>query len=130
GGRDRRRVRRSGGGHRSELPVRRPAPRAGGGTGFGAHRRRTRHRARLGADRARRRRERRLLMRQRPTLHDVAARAGVSTSTVSRVLNSHPHVGWRTREAVTKAMVDLGYQRNEVARSLRMNATMAVGLIV
>lgn len=69
-------------------------------------------------------------MPERPTLHDVARHAGVSTSTVSRVLNNHPHVGGRAREAVTRAMLDLGYQRNEVARSLRTNASLTVGLIV
>jgi LacI family transcriptional regulator len=71
-----------------------------------------------------------MLMPTRPTLHDVAGRAGVSKSTVSRVLNSHPHVGSETREAVNEAMRELGYERNEVARSLRTNETLAVGLIV
>lgn len=54
----------------------------------------------------------------------------MSKSTVSRVINSHPHVGAEAREAVLLAMGRLGYERNEVARSLRTNATMAVGLLV
>lgn len=69
-------------------------------------------------------------MKTRPTLHDVARDAGVSKSTVSRVINSHPHVGAQARDSVMQAMQRLGYERNEVARSLRTNATMAVGLLV
>lgn len=66
----------------------------------------------------------------RSTLHDVAQRAGVSKSTVSRVLNDHPHAGDEARVAVLRAIDELDYRRNEVARSLRMNTTMTVGLIV
>lgn len=69
-------------------------------------------------------------MSPRPTLHDVASHAGVSKSTVSRVINDHPHVGGGARSAVERAMRELGYERNELARSLRTNASMSVGLIV
>jgi len=69
-------------------------------------------------------------MTQRPTLHDVAHEAGVSKSTVSRVINDHPHVGAHARAAVQHAMQKLGYERNELARSLRLNASMSVGLLV
>ena len=70
------------------------------------------------------------MRRERPTLIDVARRANVSKSTVSRVLNNDLYVGEETRQAVVKAMIELGYERNEVARSLRTQATMTVGLIV
>jgi LacI family transcriptional regulator len=65
-----------------------------------------------------------------PTLFDVARRAGVSTSTVSRVLNDHPYASSQARQSVEKAIAELGYQRNEIARSLRTNSTLTAGLIV
>jgi LacI family transcriptional regulator len=69
--------------------------------------------------------------RQRhPTLRDVAERAGVSKSTVSRVINDDPYVGLEAHRAVTKAMAEIGYRRNEVARSLRLRSTGTIGLIV
>lgn len=68
--------------------------------------------------------------RSHPTLRDVAERSGVSKSTVSRVINDDPYVGLEARRAVTQAMAELGYRRNEVARSLRLRSTGTVGLIV
>jgi LacI family transcriptional regulator len=68
--------------------------------------------------------------RARPTLRDVAERAGVSKSTVSRVINDDPYVGLQAHRAVTEAMAELGYRRNEVARSLRLSSTGTIGLIV
>lgn len=68
--------------------------------------------------------------RPRVTLLDVAKRAGVSKSTVSRVINDDPYVGLVAHRVVTEAMNELGYQRNEVARSLRLQATGTIGLIV
>ena len=65
----------------------------------------------------------------RPTLIDVAARAGVSKSTVSRVLNNDPEVGLEAHRKVTEAIAAVGYRRNEVARSLRVHATGTIGLI-
>jgi LacI family transcriptional regulator len=60
----------------------------------------------------------------------VAERAGVSKSTVSRVINDDPYVGLDAHRSVTEAMAELGYRRNEVARSLRLHATGTIGLIV
>jgi LacI family transcriptional regulator len=66
-----------------------------------------------------------------PTLRDVAARAGVSPMTVSRVLRDHPRVTERTRERVLAAVDALGYRRNELARNLRLGRTSGlVGLVV
>src|SRR5947209_2611832 len=65
-----------------------------------------------------------------PTLLDVARRAGVSTSTVSRVLNNQPYASSQARAAVETAIAELGYQPNEIARSLRTNNTLTVGLLV
>jgi LacI family transcriptional regulator len=69
-------------------------------------------------------------MRGGPTLHHVARKAGVSKSTVSRVVNNHPHVSLVARETVLKVMAEIGYQPNGIARSLRTRATMTVGLII
>jgi LacI family transcriptional regulator, repressor for deo operon, udp, cdd, tsx, nupC, and nupG len=56
-------------------------------------------------------------------LKDVAARAGVSTKTVSNVVNDHPHISAKTRAAVEQAMAELGYRPNLQARGLRSGRT-------
>ena len=63
-------------------------------------------------------------------IRDVAARAGVSSATVSRVLADKPHVSAAVRERVSKAARDLGYRPNRIARSLRTRRSRFVGLIV
>jgi LacI family transcriptional regulator len=65
-----------------------------------------------------------------PTIRDVAQLAGVSTATVSHVLNSTRSVSDLTKERVLAAMDELGYQPNAVARSLRVNETLTIGLII
>lgn len=52
------------------------------------------------------------------SITDVAARAGVSHQTVSRVLNGHPYVSVRTRAAVEAAIRDLNYRPSRAARAL------------
>ena len=47
-----------------------------------------------------------------PSMHDVAARAGVSHQTVSRVLNDFPRIRPETRDRVLAAIDELGYRRN------------------
>jgi LacI family transcriptional regulator len=64
------------------------------------------------------------------TTKDVALRAGVSVSTVSHVLNATRFVAPERRERVLLAMRDLGYEPNAVARSLRVNRSRAIGLII
>ncbi|MEU0571103.1 LacI family DNA-binding transcriptional regulator [Nonomuraea sp. NPDC005983] len=63
-------------------------------------------------------------------IKDVAAHAGVSVATVSRVLNDHPSVTDDTRRRVHDAMAALNYVPNAVARSLRTTATRTLGLII
>jgi LacI family transcriptional regulator len=63
-------------------------------------------------------------------IKDVAAHAGVSVATVSRVLNSNPSVTEETRERVYAAMAALNYRPNALARSLRTEATKTLGLII
>lgn len=64
------------------------------------------------------------------TINDVAKRAGVSPVTVSRVLNDAPNVTAATRERVNRAIVELGYVPNVVARSLRSRRTRSLALIL
>ncbi|RFU87134.1 LacI family transcriptional regulator [Streptomyces triticagri] len=64
-------------------------------------------------------------------MRDVAARAGVSAMTVSRVLKGSGRVGDSTRQRVLDAVSDLGYRRNETARNLRLGRQSGlVGLVV
>jgi LacI family transcriptional regulator len=68
----------------------------------------------------------------RPTLKDVAVRAGVSITTVSVVLNGKRQgvrVPEATRERVQKAADELGYRPNEMARGLRQRSSQAIGFL-
>ena len=64
------------------------------------------------------------------TMADVARRAGVSTATVSHVLNRTRRVSPRTRDAVLGAVAALGYTPNTVARSLATARTTTIGLVL
>jgi len=64
------------------------------------------------------------------TLEEVARLAGVSRSTVSRVINNHPHVRSETRERVWQAIRESGYQPHAVARSLVTNRTQIIGMVI
>lgn len=66
----------------------------------------------------------------RPTLEEVAARAGVGRGTVSRVINGSPRVSEATRAAVEAAVAELGYVPNTAARALAANRTDAIALVV
>ncbi len=66
----------------------------------------------------------------RPTLEDVAARAGVGRGTASRVINGSPRVRPATREAVERAVAELGYVPNRAARALAANRTDALALVI
>src|SRR6185312_8297074 len=65
-----------------------------------------------------------------PTLEEVAAAAGVSRSTVSRVVNGSSHVRPDVIEAVNAAIESLNYIPNRAARSLANSQTMAIALVV
>ncbi len=64
------------------------------------------------------------------TIFDVANEAGVSYSTVSRVLNNKEHVSPEKRERVLRAMAELGYVANIQARTLAGGHSHIVGLLV
>jgi len=66
----------------------------------------------------------------RPTMRDVASTAGVSLKTVSRVVNREPGVRADTAARVQAAIADLGFARNDVARSLRHGRAGAIGLVI
>lgn len=64
------------------------------------------------------------------TIRDVAARAGVSTATVSHVLNNTRRVSPQTRQAVLAAIEQLDYRPSALARSLSTSITQTVGVLV
>jgi LacI family transcriptional regulator len=64
------------------------------------------------------------------TISDVARRAGVSAMTVSRVINNSGYISPETRERVEKAVRDLGYVPNALARSLRFKQTKTLALVL
>jgi DNA-binding LacI/PurR family transcriptional regulator len=65
-----------------------------------------------------------------PTLEEVAAVAGVSRATVSRVINDSPKVSPAVRATVEAAIAQLGYVPNRAARSLVTRRTDSIGLVV
>ncbi len=65
-----------------------------------------------------------------PTIKDVAARAAVSTATVSHVVNATGRASAKTREKVLKAIEDLGFRPNGNAASLRNRRSRLVGLVI
>jgi DNA-binding LacI/PurR family transcriptional regulator len=66
---------------------------------------------------------------KRPTIRDVAAIAGVSHQTVSRVINEQANVNAATRERVLAAIRELGYVPNPSAQSLSSNRVHTLGLV-
>jgi len=64
------------------------------------------------------------------TLREVAERAGVSVRTVSNVVNDFPQVATETRARVQRALDELGYQPNAVARTLRRGRSGLIALVL
>ncbi len=65
-----------------------------------------------------------------PSIRDVAAAAGVSYQTVSRVLNDHPSIRPETRARIVDAMNGLGYRPSRAARTLATARHRTIGLLV
>jgi len=64
------------------------------------------------------------------TIHDVAKRAGVAVSSVSRVLSDHPDVSIGMKRRVEDAARELGYSPDPVAQSLRRGSSRLIGYVV
>lgn len=63
-------------------------------------------------------------------LEDIASRAGVSRSTVSRVVNEHPYVSESTRERVLAVIEQVGFSPNPAARALVTQLTQTIGVAI
>jgi LacI family transcriptional regulator len=70
-----------------------------------------------------------MIKKAKITIKDVANAAGVSTQTVSRVLNNRPDVAPETRETVQSVIRELGYAPNIIARSLSSGRTNTIGVV-
>ena len=66
------------------------------------------------------------LQSKRATLSDVAIQAGVSSQTVSRVINNSPQVSPKLRQKVLRVIAELDYQPNQAARSLKLQRSMLI----
>jgi LacI family transcriptional regulator len=69
-------------------------------------------------------------MTNNPTIKDVAQKANVSVATVSRVLNGLPGFSVETEKIVEDAIQALGYQRNAVARNLKMKKSNTIAVLL
>jgi LacI family transcriptional regulator len=66
---------------------------------------------------------------RKATIRDVAAAAGVSRQTVSRVLNDKPDVAKQTRQRVLEVIQELGYRPSSIARSLTQGRSCTLGIV-
>ena len=69
-------------------------------------------------------------MAQDSTIYDIAEKAGVSASTVSRVINNYPYVNKETRARVLRVIAESNYIQNESARSLATQSTKMAGILI
>ncbi len=63
------------------------------------------------------------------TIKDIAKKAGVSTATVSYVLNNNGQISEETRSRILKIVSEMNYKRNIIAKSLRTSRTNTIGII-
>ncbi len=64
------------------------------------------------------------------TIYDVAKALNISPSTVSRGLQDHPHVKKETKKKIKAVAIEMGYQQNKFASSLRKRSTETIGVVV
>ena len=67
---------------------------------------------------------------KRITIRDVARKAGVSPSTVSRVISENPRISRETTQRVIQCMEKMGYHPNAIARSLANSSSSTIGLVM
>ena len=65
----------------------------------------------------------------KPTIKDVAQKSNVSIATVSRILNNLDGYSEETRKKVIEVMKEIGYQRNAIARNLKVKETRTIGVL-
>ncbi len=70
-----------------------------------------------------------ICMQNKHTIHDIARRAGVGSTTVSRVLNDHPYVSEATRQKVLEAIEALEYRPSYSARQMRTRSSRLIGFL-
>jgi LacI family transcriptional regulator len=70
------------------------------------------------------------IKKKRATIRDVGRRALVSHQTVSRVINGELSIAPATRARVERAIAELGFHPNHVARSLARRKTFTVGIVI
>ena len=68
--------------------------------------------------------------KRKSTIKDVAIRAGVTAQTVSNYLNEKTYVSIKTKKKIRKAIIELGYTPNILARGLRVGASKIIGVII
>ncbi len=71
-----------------------------------------------------------LTIRMRPTINDVAKQAGVSTATVSRIINKQTGYTAETRQKVVNIIQEIGYKPNAIARGLVNKRTKTIGVLL
>lgn len=64
------------------------------------------------------------------SISDIAKKASVAKSTVSRVLNNHPHVSDKTREKVISVIAEFDYSPSQLARDLSRGKTQKIGVVI
>lgn len=69
-------------------------------------------------------------MINKPTIKDVARKSNVSVATVSRILNDLEGYSEETRKKVMQVIDEIGYQRNDIARNLKMKSTHTIGVLL
>ncbi len=64
------------------------------------------------------------------SIYDIAKRAGVSASTVSRALEDHPRIGAATKQRINELAREMNYVPSTVAKSLASNKTWTIGMVL